>query len=237
MKLTKEQRRLRRRIIEISHAAGLSHLGSCLSAVDIICAVYKVKGKSERFILSCGHAGIALYAVLQEQGLLKARAINKLHVHPDRNHKLGIDLSTGSLGQGMPVALGMALADRRKSVYCLISDGECSEGSIWESLRVAFEQKLSNLKIIVNANGWGAYKAISLPLLAKALRGFSYKVIDVNGHDPLRLREALKARASGRPRLIFARTNVRQFSFLRGQSAHYYVMKRKDYISALKDLR
>ena len=134
MKLTSEQKYLRRRIIEISYKAKFSHLGSCLSAVDIIDAMYKVKKKNERFILSCGHAGIALYVVLQKYGMMRDSDISRLRIHPDMNSRLGIDISTGSLGQGLPVAVGMALADRKRNVYCLVSDGECAEGSIWEGV-------------------------------------------------------------------------------------------------------
>jgi len=237
MKLTSEQKYIRRRIIKISYQAKLSHLGSCLSAIDIIYAIYEVKKKDERFILSCGHAGIALYAVLQKQGLMSDSDINNLHLHPDRDPRLGVDVSTGSLGQGLPIAVGMALADRRKNVYCLVSDGECAEGSIWEALRIAIQQRISNLKIIINANGWGAYSPISLPLLAKAIRGFGYDVIIIDGHNICQLHKVLKLKIKNKPSLIFAKTKVDQFPFLKSQDAHYYVMKKTDYELALNILK
>ena len=234
-KLSVEQKRLRRRILEISYERKLSHLGSCLSAVDIIYAVYMTKKDDERFVLSSGHAGVALYVVLEERGLLAPSFINDLHIHPDRNQKIGIDVSTGSLGQGLPIALGLALADRNKNVYCLISDGECSEGSVWEALRVGIEQKLGNLKIVVNANGWGAYNPVSLPLLLKRINGFGYKAKIADGHSVDGLSRLLVLRSDSRPLLIFARTDVEQFPFLKGQDAHYYVMGSEDYESA-KDI-
>lgn len=234
-KLSVEQKRLRRRILEISYERKLSHLGSCLSAVDIIYAVYMTKKDDERFVLSSGHAGVALYVVLEERGLLAPSFINDLHIHPDRNQKIGIDVSTGSLGQGLPIALGLALADRNKNVYCLISDGECSEGSVWEALRVGIEQKLGNLKIVVNANGWGAYNPVSLPLLLKRINGFGYKAKTADGHSVEGLSQLLVSRSDSRPLLIFARTDVEQFPFLKGQDAHYYVMGSEDYESA-KDI-
>ena len=237
MKLTSEQKYLRRRIIEISYKAKFSHLGSCLSAIDIIDTVYKAKKKDERFILSCGHAGIALYVVLQKYGIIKDLDISKLHIHPDMNLRLGIDISTGSLGQGLPIAVGMALADRKRNVYCLVSDGECAEGSIWEALRLVVEQKINNLKIIINANGWGAYSSISLALLARRFTGFGYDVITVNGKNISQLHQVLRLKIRNKPFLIFAKTKVEQFQFLKGQDAHYYVMNKADYELALNILK
>ena len=144
-KLKIEQKQTRKRILEISHASKLSHLGSCLSAVDLIDAVYQVKERKEKFVLSNGHAGVALYVILEKHGLVDGQSLERLHVHPDRNPDLSIDVSTGSLGHGLPIAVGMALADRKRFVYCTISDAETNEGSIWEALRIASEQKLVNL--------------------------------------------------------------------------------------------
>lgn len=237
IKLTSEQKDIRRRIVEISYALNLSHLGSCLSAVDIIEAIYKVKRKDERFVLSNGHAGVALYAVLQKYHLVSTAAIRKMHVHPDRNPRFHIDVSTGSLGQGLPIALGIALANRKKNVYCLLSDGECAEGSVWESLRVGIEQRMNNLKIVINANGWAAYTAVSRSLLIKSISGLGYKIIKTDGHSPVKLMDALKIKTSRQPLLIIAKTTVEQLPFLKGQDAHYYVMKKNDYDSAINILK
>ncbi len=221
-KLSIEQKQLRSRILEISYERKLSHLGSCLSAVDIIYAIYMNKKDDERFVLSNGHAGIALYAVLEIKGLLKD--IGNLNIHPDRNPNVGIDVSTGSLGQGLPIALGMALANRNKNVYCLISDGECCEGSIWESIRIAEEQKIDNLKIVVNANGWEAYDPISLSLLLQRIFGFSYNMRIADGHNLEELSHSLNLQSL----VTFAMTSVDQFPFLKGQDAHYYILKERD---------
>lgn len=231
--LSKEQRETRRRILEISHKLHFSHLGSCLSAVDLIDAVYKIKQRDEKFILSNGHAGIALYVILEKNGLIQnSEILEKLHVHPDRNIDIGIHVSTGSLGHGLPIALGMALADKKRDVYCMISDGECAEGSIWESLRLASELKLNNLKIILNANGWGAYHSIPLRSLFKRLKSFGCNLILINGHDINEAVSILK-RKTNKPLLIFARTKVEQFPFLKEQDAHYYVMNDQDFSLAL----
>lgn len=231
--LTKSQKKTRLRVLEISHASRLSHLGSCLSAIDLIDAIYKVKSRTEKFVLSNGHAGVALYVVLEKNGLIKNLDIlKKLHVHPDRNPKIGIDVSTGSLGQGLPIALGIAFANRRQNVYCMISDGECAEGSIWEAIRVACDNRLTNLKIILNANGWGAYDPINLSNLFNRLKAFGCKVIKINGHKINSIIEALKTPTTNKPLIVFAKTNVNQLPFLKGQGAHYYIMTDKDYFKA-----
>jgi len=236
-KLTSEQKKIRVRILELSYQSNLSHLGSCLSAVDLIDAVYQTKKKDEEFILSNGHAGIAWYAVLEKHGYFKnAEILKKLHIHPDRNINHGIHVSTGSLGQGLPIALGMALADKSRNIYCMLSDGECAEGSIWEALRVGWEKKVHNLKIILNANGWSAYGNVDLPYLAKRIKGFGYRLRKVDGHDTKKILKALKKNNHNAPALIFAYTSVDQFPFLKGQDAHYYVLKKEDYEFATQSL-
>ena len=165
--------KLRKRILEISFKKKVSHLGSCLTAVNNIDEIFKTKKKGEKFVLSSGHAAVALYCVLEKYGGRNAEKIFDHHgVHPDRCKECGIDYSTGSLGQGLPAAVGMALADRTKNVYCLISDGECAEGSIFESLRVINELNITNLLIICNSNGLGAYNAIGQDYLRNRLNGF-----------------------------------------------------------------
>lgn len=235
--LTTEQKKTRQRILEISHQKNLSHLGSCLGCVDLIDAVYEVKNKDEKFILSNGHAGVALYVVLEKNGYIKNSDIKNLHVHPDRNPKLGIDVSTGSLGQGLPIALGIALANKKENVYCLISDGECTEGSIWEALRIASDNKIANLKIIVNANGWSAYNKVNLNFLTNKFKGFGYNVLEINGHDMKAIIEALKFTKENDQAIIFAKTSTNQLPFLKGLDAHYYIMNENDYGKALNLLK
>lgn len=235
--LSIEQKALRKRILELSHESRLSHLGSCLSAVDIINAVYKVKKKNDIFVLSNGHAGIAWYVVLERHGYIPhSKIIKQFNIHPDRNPKYDIHVSTGSLGQGLPIAVGMALADKKRTVYCLLSDGECTEGSIWESLRVASEKKIHNLKIIINANGWSAYDTVNLSNLRKRIKAFGFRVKKVDGHDHDSLTEHYKEKVDGDPSLFFAHTHVSQFPFLQGQDAHYYVMQDSDYKFAMEAL-
>ena len=121
--INKKLNKLKQRILEISFEHQLSHLGSCISAVEIIDEIYRKKQDSEKFILSEGHAALALYVINEKYHKIDAeKAFNHHGVHPDRCKKCRLDCSAGSLGQGLPIALGMALANREKNVYCLISD-------------------------------------------------------------------------------------------------------------------
>ena len=208
MKITNKD--LKRRIITISYRRKLSHLGSVLTAVDIIDDIYKTKKPDEKFILSSGHAGLALYVVLEKYGGRDAEEIYKHHgTHPDRCDGCGIDCSTGSLGHGIGIAVGMALADRDKNVYCLISDGECAEGSVWEALRIQREQQLNNLIVYLNYNGWSAYHE-SNP--------FSFiRMIDFPA--------------------IIRSTNVDYLPFLAGLVGHYKVMNGKEFKQAMEILK
>lgn len=205
------------------------HFGSCRTAYNGISAVYDLKKTDEKFILSNGHAAGALYCVLDEHGMGNSLEMAlQLGTHPDRkgvkssimdaegnNIKYQpIDCSTGSLGQGLPIAVGMALANRQKNVYCMISDGEMSEGSIWEALRVASEQGLNNLKLLVNANGWGAYKMIDVDALIVRLQAFGWGVLPTSD-DKKEITQALKTRLDNVPIAVFIRTEVS------GLSEHY----------------
>jgi len=234
--LSKDQKITRKRILELSHESHLAHLGSCLGAVDLIDAVYKYKKANDEFILSNGHSGIALYVVLEKYGLIKPETIKQLHIHPDRNIQNGISVSTGSLGQGLPIAVGMAIADRKRNIYCMLSDGECAEGSIWEALRLAYLQKLTNLKIIVNANGWSAYDKVNLAYLVKRLRAYGFIINKLKGHDKKDVADAVKNLQKDQLAILFAYTVSDQFAFLKGQDAHYFVMQDEDYQQAMKEL-
>lgn len=152
------------RIIEISKKYKLSHLGSNLTSVGIIDEIYSTKKEYEPFILSCGHAGLALYVVLEKRYGLDAEELYLKHgSHPVRDQF--IYCSTGSLGMGLPIATGMALANRERDVYCLISDGEVFEGSIWEGINIIRKFGVSNLKVYFNYNGYSAYDDVSEDML------------------------------------------------------------------------
>jgi transketolase len=148
---------LEKRIFEISFKHKLSHLSSNLSSVNIIDEIYSIKTPDEPFILSNGHAGLALYVVLEKYHGIDAEMLFERHgVHPSRNIDHRIYYSTGSLGCGLPGAVGMALADRSRNVYCLISDGEIFEGSIYESFNLISKYNINNAKVYCNINGYSA---------------------------------------------------------------------------------
>jgi transketolase len=234
---SESQKSTRRRIIEICFKRKFTHIGSCLSAVDIIDVIYQIKRKEDKFILSNGHAGVALYAVLEKNKVITHETAEALNVHPDRNLKYGIEVSTGSLGQGLPISIGIALANRTRQVYCLVSDGECMEGSVAESLRIAYLAKLDNLNIIVNTNGWGGIAAIDTTYLTQFLEGFGYDAKMIDGHDFIKIKQALQTKAEGTPNLIIAETKSDQLPFLKGIDAHYYLMNAFDYQNAVRILK
>jgi len=151
---------LKNRIIDISYKNKLSHLGSCLTAVDIIDMIFRSIQKGDRFVLSQGHAGLAYYVVAEKYlGIDAEKALKECGIHPDRqNDTQGfIEVSIGSLGMGLPIALGMAMADKQHKIFCLISDGESMEGSIQESLNVKDRLHVDNLIIFSNVNGYEGY--------------------------------------------------------------------------------
>lgn len=200
---------LKKRILEISFKHGLSHLGSCLTAVDIIEDIYQTKKLDEKFILSSGHAGLALYVVIEKHLGIDAEKIWLHHgTHPDRCKECHLDCSTGSLGQGLPIAVGMALADRAKNVYCLISDGECAEGSIHEAFRIAKGLDLQNLKIFINVNGWGAYQSTD-----------KYPIPYYDFINSTRVY-----------------TDSEQLPFLKGLDAHYHAMTEEEFQQGMEIL-
>lgn len=164
---------LHERIIDISYKHKLSHLGSCLSSVNIIDHIYNSKQPDERFVNSCAHNSLALYVVLEKHYGYDAEQLFLKHgVHCNRDEQFNIDCSGGSLGQGICIAFGMALSDRTKNVWCLVSDGELAEGSCWEIIRLYEDMQIKNLFIYVNWNGFSAYDPSSKWVLNNLPKGF-----------------------------------------------------------------
>jgi transketolase len=204
---------LEKRILEIAYKHNLSHLGSYFSSLGIINEIYEQKLSDDVFILSAGHCALALYVVNEKFHSVDAEKIFIKHGgHPHRDEENFIFCSTGSLGLGLTVAIGRAIATPDKKVYCLISDGECAEGSIWESLKFIKEQNLQNIEVHVNVNGYCAYDTVDTKYLITRLKAF---LPDIKIH----------------------KTKVGRFSFLRGLNAHYHIMSEEDYKSALKELQ
>jgi transketolase len=222
-------RALRLHALEMVHAANGSHIGSALSAADIVAVLYADIlrldpanpdwKERDRFILSKGHAAALLYAALAERGFFSKEKLkdfaqngSSLAGHAS-HHVAGVELSTGSLGHGLGVACGMALAAQQRKekwrVFALLGDGECNEGSVWEAMAFAAHHKLSNLTAIVDANGlqgFGTTKdVLDLAPLADKGRAFGFDVLEIDGHDHAALKMALNAK-SEKPRLIVAAT-------------------------------
>lgn len=207
---------LKRRIIEISYKEKLSHLGSNLTAVDIIKDIYDQKQDKDIFVLSAGHAGLAWYVVLESLGGRNAEEIFDHHgVHPDRCLDCGLSCSSGSLGIGLSIAAGMALADRNRNVYVLTTDGEMQEGICHETAEVMWNEKITNLKVFVNCNGYGAYDPIDYHYLKRRFDSYYDQNISFK----------------------YTEDNLDSFPFLQGQSAHYAVMSDEDYKLALEVLK
>lgn len=185
--------KLKQRILEISRKRKLSHLSSCLTSVDIIQEIYSQKAVGDKFILSNGHAGLALYVVLENYHFnTNAEDLLETHgIHPSLDDLGIIHCSTGSLGLGITVAVGYALADRSRDVYCLLSDGESFEGSVWESLNFIHNARLHNLKVYININGASAYDSVDSIRLIKQCKSFlpAINIRQTNLNDFPRLQE------------------------------------------------
>jgi transketolase len=198
---------LKKRILEIAYKNKLSHLGSYLSSLEIIEEIYKKKNSEDIFILSSGHAALALYVVLEAYEGRNAEKLFKKHGgHPHRDEENGLYCSTGSLGLGITVAVGRALANPKRKVYVLISDGEAAEGSIWEALRFIHDQNIKNIEVYVNINGYAAYDKVDSEYLSNRLLTFL-------------------------PSINLRYTSVNQYPFLKGINAHYHVMSEENYKS------
>jgi len=256
---------LRGQVIKMSHQSGAPHLGSSLSCLDILTAAYwtavRIDPKNpqdpnrDRFILSKGHAAAALYAVLAKRSFFDSAWLDTFAQHgshlaeqPSPNCAPGVELATGSLGHGLPVALGMALAAIVKKqiyrVFVVLSDGECNEGSVWEAALLAPALKLSHLAIVVDYNKWQAtgrseeVTAIA-PLRAK-WEAFGWHAIEVDGHDIAALMEALREvpHPSGKPLAVIAHTvKGKGVSFMEDDNNwHYRIPKRDEVNRAFAEL-
>jgi len=157
----RQQSNLEQRIIDISKKHGLSHIGGNLTSVGIIEEIYQIKKEDEPFVISCGHNSLSLFCVLEQKYGFNAEELYLKHgTHPNRDLGDKIYCSTGSLGMGFLISIGMALANPDKMVYCLMSDGEIWEGATYEGGNLMKKYKINNLRVYVNWNNWGAYDYI-----------------------------------------------------------------------------
>ena len=252
----------------MSHKAETPHLGSALSCVDILVSAYwnvlsidAIKPQDplrDRFILSKGHAATALYAVLCERGFFPESILNTynqdgscLAEHPGPGCVPGVEAATGSLGHGLPIGLGMALASRIMNapyrVFVLLSDGECNEGSVWEAAMMAPAQKVNNLCVIVDYNKWQATgrsnDVLNLAPLAQKWSSFGWDVKEVDGHNIDELMNELNSVSSHsvftqKPLAIIAHTiKGKGVSFMEDDNNwHYRIPNAEEVVAAKKEL-
>lgn len=172
------------RACELSYRHGLTHVSSVLNTVDILELIYGIRNPDDPVVLGNSHAALALYVVLDAFGLCDVEEMIRKHgTHASRDMENGIWVSGGSLGQAETIAVGMAIADRTRTVYLVTSDGACAEGSVWEAFRLAAQLRLTNLKVTVIANGFGGYGEIDIAALSKQLNALDLpylEVIDTN---------------------------------------------------------
>jgi transketolase len=256
---------IRQAVIEQSKRAHVGHIGSALSIADLLGALFAGPlryvepddADRDRFILSKGHAALALYGALHACGRLSAAQLDtfcgdrtEVTGHPE--HLLpGIDFSTGSLGHGLSLATGAALAAQlqgsRRGVYVLMSDAECNEGSVWEAAMFAAQHRLANLVAVIDVNGQQALgytkDVLDLEPLAERWRSFGWHVQEVGGHDLDALVAAVEAATAARaegdsPHVILARTTFgKGISFMESRIEwHYLPMSDNEYALAVGEL-
>ena len=231
-RLEEQAVQLRRDIVEMIHAAKAGHPGGSLSAVDMITALYfhvmRIDPQNprwedrDRFVLSKGHACPALYAALARRGFFDPKHLTTLRQyhsilqgHPDMNKTPGIDISSGSLGNGLAIGVGMAMSGRLHHqdymTYVMLGDGEVQEGMVWEAAMAAHHHDLGNLVAIVDCNGvqingWGN-EIMTVEPLADKWRAFGWNVVEVNGHNMKDLLTVLHtAKTMRHPTVILMRT-------------------------------
>jgi transketolase len=253
---------LRALILEQSKRANVGHIGSALSVADIVATVYDhalrvadVDPKErDRFVLSKGHAALALFACLHLKGRLRREQLDTycadnslLGVHPEAALE-GVDFSTGSLGHGLSIAAGAALAARlqrsSRRVFALLSDAECNEGSVWEAAMFAAHHKLSSLTAVIDVNGQQAFgytrDVLDISNMADRWRAFNWDVYEIDGHDNDAMRELFcnLDYTSGPPHVVIARTTFgKGVSFMHNKIKwHYWPLSESEYDDALREV-
>lgn len=260
--LVKTTKSIRKSILLMNHRSNASHSGSALSIVELLSVLYfkylRLDQKNlkdpdrDRFILSKGHASSALYATLAEWGAFEKSMLDKFYIdggilpgHVDMEALPGLECAAGSLGHGLSIGLGMAIASkyqkRENHTVVMISDGELNEGSIWEPLLLAPHLNLDNLTVIVDYNKIQSFgitnEVVNLEPLADKLKSFNWNLIEIDGHDMKAIEAALKVKSSN-PKIILAHTvKGKGVSFMENKLEWHYRSPNKDLLElAYKEL-
>jgi transketolase len=246
---------IRRKFLKMHYEAKAGHLGTGLSDIDILAYIYgKWMRPADRFILSKGHGASSLYATLHHFGLLPDEDFatyykdgTLLPAHPAAKALASIPAATGSLGHGMPIAAGMSYAHKHihrsdSRVACLVSDGECDEGTIWEAALFAAHHRLDNLTVIIDANGLQGFgrteEVMNLEPLPQKWEAFGFRVSEIDGHDFAQIETAFQAQGDERPHCIVARTvKGKGVSFMENRLEwHYLPLSEAQYQQALDNI-
>ncbi|MDA7501564.1 hypothetical protein N8478_01390 [bacterium] len=211
---------LRLDIANYAQAAGGGHIPSCYSCIDIIASIFDqypiIDSSSFDFVLSKGHAALSLYVVLHKYGLLTSSHLQSLNTnssilggHPDASKVPTVLFNTGSLGHGLPCSLGYCYANRHNNyhLFCMLGDGECNEGTIWESAAIASNLAISNITVIVDYNK-STNNVLKFHSLPSVWESFGWRVFDIDGHDSTSIKESLSLSVSdtSQPCCIIANT-------------------------------
>lgn len=208
--LEEKAKNLRKKVIKMAYDKKKGHIGGALSIVEIIISLYESRmKKDDKFILSKGHGCLPYFITLIDKGYNP-----QIAGHPERDPANGIECTTGSLGHGFPIGVGMALGrkmlKRNGKIYVLMSDAECQEGTTWESLLIAGQHKLDNLTIIIDNNNLQTLgktsEIISVKNIGRVFENFGWDVIEINGHSFQHILNALDKPSLGKPKLIVANT-------------------------------
>jgi transketolase len=244
-------RRARRRLLKMHYESRIGHLGGNLSALDaLICLHHRLMSPEDHFILSKGHAAGALYVALWSRGLISEEELRTFHAddtrlagHPVPGWSASIPVATGSLGHGLPVALGMALARQlngeRGHVYCLTSDGEWQEGAMWEALIFWRHRRLRNITVLVDLNGlqgFGSTREVaSMEDLGRRIEGFGATVVHIDGHDHRAIIEAVREHPGAV--IVLHTVKGKGVSFMENRMEwHYLPLSAEQYALALREL-
>jgi transketolase len=259
-------RRLRRTVLDMAYSGGTVHIGCAFSIIELVAVLYRDfmrypdndpnSAFRDYLVLSKGHGVMAQYACMYEQGFLSSQQIAEYFADGSDLKGLsdsrvaGLEVTSGSLGHGLSVGVGLAIAAQRnqtdQKVYAIIGDGEMNEGTIWEAMLLAGHHALDNLIIIVDKNDFQAMgstqEVLKLGNLATKFEAFGFDCVEINGHDERAIHDAIgliSSRKDGRPKAIVAQTRKGQgVSFMEGNNQwHYLRLNPETYSAAIEELK